>query len=361
MRNFLFICIVFIFTHNIYAQKCQVFYQEGITLYDAGNFAAALKKFQEGKKQPKADKKCPDLTAWIARTEQRLAEDRDTDKDGVSDSKDKCPTEKGDLCAVGCPPAMREYSVVASGQNMGLRLIDAGTFYMGSTEVEAERDERNVHLVYLNAFYISKYEVTVGQYLAFCRATNKHWPIWLEANNQYNILTGASANYYKEKGYSTYENEQLPITGISWNDAEAFCQWLSAQTGRRFRLPTEAEWEYAARGGASFRYSGSDNVAEVAWFADNSGAKPQPVGQKKPNNYGLYDMSGNVWEWCADLYEDYGLESLYNPTGGRYMSNRVFRGGSWNYPPVNCRVSDRAAYEPTFRHYNLGFRVVCMP
>jgi formylglycine-generating enzyme len=126
-------------------------------------------------------------------------------------------------------------------------------------------------------------------------------------------------------------------------------------------LPTEAEWEYAARGGSTgtaTKYAGSNTIGEVAWYGSNSGNKTQPVGQKRPNELGLYDMSGNLWEWCADWYGSYSSTSQTNPQGPSSGSNRVIRGGSWYNYAQNCRVANRYRYVPENRNYNLGFRLV---
>ena len=152
-----------------------------------------------------------------------------------------------------------------------------------------------------------------------------------------------------------------PMYYISWDDCQEFVKRLNELTGKNFRLPTEAEWEYAARGGnksRGYKYSGSDNIGDVAWYWDNSSKEPHPVGTKSPNKLGLYDMSGNVWEWCSDWYSDYSSSSQTNPTGPTLGSYRVSRGGSWNYNASYCRVSIRAGSTPDNRRNYLGFRLV---
>jgi formylglycine-generating enzyme required for sulfatase activity len=150
------------------------------------------------------------------------------------------------------------------------------------------------------------------------------------------------------------------VIHVSWNDAVAYCEWLSEKTGKKYRLPTEAEWEYAVRGGQKskhYKYAGGDELSELAWYNENSGSKTHPVGGKKANELGLYDMSGNVWEWCQDWYGDYSSASQTNPTGASTGTRRVLRGGSWGYPDWNCRVSYRYFNSPTYRNINLGFRL----
>jgi formylglycine-generating enzyme required for sulfatase activity len=156
-------------------------------------------------------------------------------------------------------------------------------------------------------------------------------------------------------------NTNYPITGVSWNDAKAYCEWLSQKTGKTYRLPTEAEWEYAARGGSKsvgYKYSGSNNIDEVAWYDGNSGSKTHPVGQKKANELGIYDMSGNVWEWCGDWYGSYSSSSQTNPIGAASGSNRVFRGGSWYFIAIYCRSANRDDSTPDTRNGSIGFRLV---
>jgi serine/threonine protein kinase len=182
-------------------------------------------------------------------------------------------------------------------------------------------------------YMLGKYEVTIGQYLAFCKATGSHWPEWLEKGNQYNIYTG-SDNYYKKVGMSEY-NDNHPVTGVSAIDADAFCKWMGG------RLPTEYEWEYAAKGGENYKYSGGSYIDAVAWSWNNSEEKTHPVGKKDPNGYGLYDMSGNVWEW----------------TSKQEFSKRVTRGGSWKNEAKYSWVSSRAYGPPDGKSNTLGFRI----
>lgn len=157
------------------------------------------------------------------------------------------------------------------------------------------------------------------------------------------------------------------MENVSWNDVQEFIRKLNQKTGKNYRLPTEAEWEYAARGGVetlhatSQQYSGSNNLDEVAWYTSNSGSKTHPVGQKKPNALGIYDMSGNVWLWCSDWYGNYSSGSQTNPQGSSPGHYRVLRGGGWFFDPQRCRVADRNSGTPGYRISGLGFRLSRMP
>jgi len=156
--------------------------------------------------------------------------------------------------------------------------------------------------------------------------------------------------------------DACPVEGVSWADIQEFLKKLNALTGKTYRLPSEAEWEYAARGGEQgakdgYVYSGGNLLDDVGWYDNNSGGKTHPVGGKKPNQLGIYDMSGNVWEWCADWYDDYPSSAQPNPTGLGTGSNRVNRGGSWNNDAQNCRAANRNNNTPDNRNNNLGFRL----
>jgi formylglycine-generating enzyme required for sulfatase activity len=152
------------------------------------------------------------------------------------------------------------------------------------------------------------------------------------------------------------------VEEVSWDDVQEFIHKLNALTGKEYRLPTEAEWEYAARGGnqsRGYKYSGSNNVGDVAWYGDNSGSKTHPVGTKQANELGIYDMSGNVWEWCQDWYGSYSSSSQTNPVGASSGSGRVDRGGSWSSYAGIVRVCDRDYGTPGNRYDNLSFRLAC--
>ncbi|MCQ2975706.1 MAG: formylglycine-generating enzyme family protein [Bacteroidales bacterium] len=228
--------------------------------------------------------------------------------------------------------------------------VKGGSFKMGSNN--GYPDERPVHNVNLSDFYISKYEITVAQYRAFCNATGHKMPIdpnkaWYEEHD----------NAVKWQWIDTY-----PIVYVTYYDAIAFCKWLSETTHETYTLPTEAQWEYAARGGnqsKNYKYSGSNNIDEVAWYDETTNEKGlRSVGKLKPNELGIYDMSGNAWEWCLDFYGTYPSSSQRNPQGPSKGDFRVIRGGSWYYSEDMTKVTSRDGPKPTFTNYNYGFRVV---
>ena len=213
--------------------------------------------------------------------------------------------------------------------------VQGGTFRMGATEEQGEDAyswEKPVHRVSLSSYLIGKHEVTQG--------------LWRE-------VMGSNPSYNKA-------GDDYPVENVSWLDCQEFVAKLNARTGMTFRLPTEAEWEYAARGGKKsegYKYAGSDGLDEVGWYGDNSGEHTHPVGKKKPNELGLHDMSGNVWEWCQDWYGGYEDEAQTNPTGPRFGGLRVLRGGFiWNRARY-CRVSYRYYNDPGYRSDGNGLRL----
>ena len=244
--------------------------------------------------------------------------------------------------------------------------VKGGTFTMGCTKEQGsdcQDDEKPAHQVTLSDFNIGKYEVTNEQFVQFLNEKGNQTEggiEWLDLGKE---------DYYDIddiKGRFTIKNgrEKMPIRNISWYGATAYCNWLSNKTGKTYRLPTEAEWEYAARGGnqsRGYKYSGSNNIGEVAWYNDNSDSKTYTVGTKKGNELGIYDMSGNVWEWCSDFYSNYSSAAVKNPTGAERGASRVLRGGSWLNTAQGCRVSNRGSYAPADRGTDLGFRVVFSP
>lgn len=239
--------------------------------------------------------------------------------------------------------------------------VPGGSFQMGCGDWDDDglSDEQPVHEVQLDGFWIGKFAVTVPQYLKFAKATDSHYPQWLEADSKYNITTGDDDSY-KKLGRALI-GQAYPIVGISWEDAMAFASWLSEMSGRHFSLPTEAEWEYAARsGGKPEKYAGGHGIDQVAWYADNSDGAPHPVGTKTPNSLGVHNMCGNVCEWCLDLYSRfaYANHAPKNPVNTEDGQCRVVRGGSYDFGARDVRCSDRSIFVADVRTNHLGFRLV---
>ncbi|MDF1881746.1 formylglycine-generating enzyme family protein [Sulfurimonas sp. MAG313] len=223
-----------------------------------------------------------------------------------------------------------------------LILIKAGEFFMGSNK--GDTDERPIHKVRINYdFYLGKYEVTLGEY------------------NQC-VTSKACREPLKDEGYSFMcVDDNCPVMKISWNDAKDYVKWLSKISGKHYRLPSEAEREYATRAHTITTYSSGDtneSLKSYAWYRENSGYTTHKVGSKKPNIWGLYDMHGNVWEWCEDDFENYKK----TPTDGsayksKSPSKKVVRGGSWFNISKSLRSANRGALAPDFRNYYFGFRI----
>ena len=226
--------------------------------------------------------------------------------------------------------AYKNKTFTVNGVSFNMVYVAGGTFQMGSND--GDDDEKPVHSVTLSDYYIGQTEVTQELWQA--------------------VMGSNPAKY--EKGPT------LPVYYVSWNDCQEFISKLNRLTGGRFRLPTEAEWEYAARGGnksRGYKYSGSDYLGSVAWYKDNSGREVHPVGSKSANELGLYDMSGNVFEWCSDWYGSYPSSPQTNPTGASSGSGRVLRGGGYCFKESNCRSAFRVSIVPASRFYSWGFRL----
>jgi formylglycine-generating enzyme required for sulfatase activity len=234
--------------------------------------------------------------------------------------------------------------------------ITGGVFTMGCQKDDCERDEKPVHSVSLDGFRLSKSEVTNGQYVTFLNdrkvranglySGNKLLE-WLASDAQVEFVDGV---WRAKSGYESY-----PMVHVTWYGAYEYCSWAGG------RLPTESEWEYAARGGSKgggSRYAGGNTGDNVMWFAENSNMRSHAVAAKQPNELNLYDMSGNVREWCADWWsEAYPEGEQVNPTGAPTGSFRVLRGGAWNYDALSCRITFRDYYTPSGSGNNVGFRL----
>lgn len=242
-------------------------------------------------------------------------------------------------------------------------IVEKGTFKMGALRGDGMNFESPIHEVtFTNNFLMGKYEVTFDEYDVFCKETGRSGP--------------------DDEGWG---RDRRPVINVSWHDAIAYCNWLSRKENlpvaydsngnlldrngeitadtrnvSGYRLPTEAEWEFAARGGiksSGFEYSGSDDLEEVAWFDSNSEGKTHEVGQKLPNELGLHDMSGNVWEWCSDIFDEYPGEAQINPYRTNGFGGPVMRGGSWEYGAVEARVAYRDCGSEFAISSGLGLRI----
>lgn len=213
--------------------------------------------------------------------------------------------------------------------------VAGGTFTMGATPEQgsdAEEDEKPAHQVTLSSFSIGRYLVTQEE--------------WLAVMGDIPFIT---------------KGENLPVVKVTWEECQEFIHKLNTLTGKNFRLPTEAEWEYAARGGKQshgYKYAGSNDLGSVAWYGENFNNQTHPVGKKLPNELGIYDMTGNVWEWCNDWKGPYSATAQTNPQGASSGTYRVCRGGSWTCNTEYYRVTYRDACIPDNRGDYLGFRLV---
>ncbi len=220
-----------------------------------------------------------------------------------------------------------------TGQSFTMIYVEGGSFVMGCTSEQSDcfDNERPAHRVTVDSYYIGETEVT-----------QELWTAVMGSN-------------------PSFKGTQRPVDNVCWHDCQDFIRKLNQITGKNFRLPTEAEWEYAARGGKkskSYKYSGSNTIDNVAWYTNNSGNQTHNVKTKFPNELGIYDMSGNVWEWCQDWYGYYANSPQANPTGPSSGSYRVLRGGSWYSSAQYCRVAIRGNGTPSLRYDDYGFRLV---
>ena len=211
--------------------------------------------------------------------------------------------------------------------------VEGGTFTMGATPEQGygDNDEHPTHQVTLSSFSIGRYEVSQGE-----------WEIVMGTNP------------------ASFAGDNCPVEFVSWYDCKEFINKLNDMTGMKFRMPTEAEWEFAARGGnksQGYQFSGGNNLNSLAWHAGNSGSRTKAVGLKSPNELGLYDMSGNLWEWCSDWYGIYNASSQTNPIGPASGTAHVLRGGGWNGGAKNCRISNRDGRAPDYSSDRLGLRL----
>lgn len=250
------------------------------------------------------------------------------------------------LCFAFGTWAQKNLEFTVKGVSFTMVYVQGGTFTMGCTTEQGSDcydNEKPAHKVTLSTYYIGETEVT-----------QELWKAVMGENP------------------SMYTGDKRPVEKVSWNDCQEFIRRLNQLTGKIFRLPTEAEWEFAARGGtksAGYKYSGSNDISSVAWFSENAGTEGENnpdygthvVKTKKSNELGIYDMSGNVWEWCSDRYAAYYGSAQTNPQGSSIGSSRVLRGGSWSISAWRCRPSNRNSDSPSSKSYQFGLRLVLVP
>ncbi len=228
-----------------------------------------------------------------------------------------------------------DYRLDVSELHFEMVYVYGGSFIMGCTREQDDQcytDEHPAHKVTLGDYYMGKYPVTQAQWRA---------------------VMGSNPSYFRGC-------DRCPVERVSWNQVQNFIKRLNEKTGKWYRLPTEAEWEFAARSGIKgnmFRYSGNNNINDVAWYSGNSDRKTHPVGIKGGNDLGIHDMTGNVWEWCSDWFGSYCSDDKQSPAGPARGTERVLRGGSWLNKPDRCRVSYRAGICPDRYYRSVGFRL----
>lgn len=273
--------------------------------------------------------------------------------------------------------APKEMKDAATG--MEFIFVKGGCYQMGDTSGDGYFSEKPVHEVCLDDFYMGKYDVTVGQFRKFVDETGYR----TEAEKSDGCL-GRAGNKWEQSSSFNWKNvgfeqdENHPVVCVTWDDAKAYTEWLGRKSGKKYRLPTEAEWEYAARAGTKGRNYWGDKPADACKYAnvgdlslkrqfsnamvhecDDGYVFTSPVGKFQPNGYGLYDMMGNVWQWVADWYGPryYSQSPRNNPAGPSNGQYRVLRGGSWNYGSQSVRASYRGRNERKIRNSDIGFRV----
>jgi formylglycine-generating enzyme required for sulfatase activity len=311
---------------GVWGQNCAKYLQMGQTALESKDYDKAIYFLTKGTTLSDAAK-CPTLDSKLA--EARRAKAALAEKPKAAPAK---PVAK----PVAKPAVKVETSKPKpTAPNIEMVSVQGGTFQMGGNDYDSEKP---IHSVTVSNFFIGKYEVTQAQWRA---------------------VMGNSPSNFKNC-------DNCPVEQVSWEDVQQFLSKLNSLSSKRYRLPTEAEWEYAARGGSSsngYKYSGSNDLNNFAWYDGNSGNKTHPVGEKSANELGIYDMSGNVWEWCSDWYGEkyYSSSPSNNPTGVATGTYRVLRGGGWNRDAVYCRVANRYYSLPSIRDSDCGFRVVSFP
>jgi formylglycine-generating enzyme required for sulfatase activity len=279
-------------------------------------------------------------TNGVIRYLQPGRQDVEVKKDGYKDWTRNVSVEAGEEIELAVRlEENKPKTLTDSSVGMEFVLVNGSCYGMGDTFGDGHDTEKPVHEVCVEDYYIGKTEVTQGQ--------------WED------VMGNNPSKFQQGKNY--------PVESVSWDDVQGFMKKLNNKTGKNYRLPTEAEWEYAARsGGREEKYAGTSNVSELnnyAWYGGDHGDGHNPVGRKRANGLGLYDMSGNVWEWVQDIYSKgaYRKHQRNNPIYTENGSSRVYRGGSWYDYPRGVRASYRGFNTPDVRNYGIGFRLVWIP
>lgn len=282
------------------------------------------------------------------------------------------PAPAPDRTAAAVPAPSTAPASLINSVGMSLVLVPAGEFWMGApdSDMTAEPDERPRHPVRIaRPFYLGAHEVTVAAFRAFVAETR--YQTEAESSGKGGTIYNSAAKrherapqyHWRNPGLALRQRDDEPVVQVSWNDATAFCRWLSGRENRPYRLPTEAEWEYACRAGSTTRWCMGDDQASLglfAWVRDQDGYTTHPIGRKQPNAFGLYDMHGNVWEWCLDGYGPYPAGPVLDPLVAPADRQRVLRGGACVRGGIDRTSSSaRLNRKPSYRYYKYGFRVCC--
>ena len=342
MKQFCIITIFLFISLSLSAQSYSPCYTEfmakGNAAYNQGKYSEAKTYYAKAKQcvggnPTEAQRKINSCDAKL-KAQQEAAEAKRKAEQEAAEAKRKAEAEAARQRAIDEAKSRGYEYITVNGVTFKMVYVQGGTFTMGCTSEQGGDcygGEKPSHQVTLSDYWIGETEVTQA--------------LW-------EAVMGSNPSYFK--------GDNRPVEKVSWDDCQEFIRKLNALTGKTFALPTEAQWEYAARGGNKSRhckYAGSNSIGDVAWYWDNSGSSTHPVKGKQSNELGLYDMSGNVWEWCEDWYGSYSSSSQTNPTGPSSGSGRVLRGGSWDYDARICRVSRRNYDTPGNRYLFLGFRL----
>jgi len=331
----------------------QDYLQEAKDCFDKGDYECAKKNYtllaesdstQDVNVQIQSAQKCLDLLvlADSALTNQEYEKASENYKAVLNENpKDSYARRKNHFCRIqinhslpsNAPESFEDYTETNANLNLEMVAVLGGTFTMGCTPEQGENcnDDETAREITLKNFFIGRYVVTQAQ--------------WQE-------IMGSNP--------SNFIGDNLPVEQVSWNTVQEFLRRLNIKTGKRYRLPTEAEWEFACKGGIyseQYMYSGSNNLDDVAWYESNSDNKTHPVGTKLPNELGIYDMSGNVYEWCQDRYGTYSSLQKRDPVGSPTGANRVYRGGGWGYDSGHCRTTARNGCTANYGDDIIGFRI----